>query len=103
MAMLPEVQCNDRDVAAFTPGKKIQIKSTFSGGLTSARMRVFFFKALVLKLRVQFKCTKHPERPFYVVSQGLDVRNIGLIIALTNHDHLHCKITLRYYESKIFL
>lgn len=49
--------------------KTFQIKSAFSGVLTSARMR-FFFKALVLKLRVQFKCMKHPERPFYVVSQG---------------------------------
>lgn len=40
---------------------------------------------------------------FLCCISGLDVRNMGLIIALKNHDHLHRKVSLKYYKSKIFL
>lgn len=102
--MLPEVPCNDRDVAAFTPGKKKKIKSAFSGDLASERMRVFFFfLSIGSKSKGTVQVHETSRETFLCCISGLDVRNIGLIIALKNHDHLHHKVFLKYYKSKIFL
>lgn len=63
----------------------------------------FFFLSIGSKSKGTVQVHETSRETFLCCISGLDVRNIGLIIALKNHDHLHHKVFLKYYKSKIFL
>lgn len=96
--MLPEVECRDRDVATFTPGKgkKLLRERSHSPEVWPLwGCDGVFYKALVLNLRAQFKWITPPDRHFNVVLYFRIRLNVGLIMAIKKHKILHNKCVVK--------